>query len=331
MVSDSLWPHVLQHTRLPCSLLSPGGCANSCSLSQWCHPTIPSTVAPSLAALSLSQHQGFFPMCLPFSSDGQNIGTSASGSVLSITQGRFHLDWLFWFPYCPRDSLESSTASTIQKHQFFSAQPSFYPTLTSVYKYWKNHLALTRWTFVGKVMSTQSFFSKEQVPFNFMAVFTALSDFGDQKKKKNLLLFPLFPICLPWSNGPDAMILGFWMLSFKPAFYLSSFTCIERLFSSSSLSAIRLISSTYLRLFIFLLVILIPVYTSSSLVFHAMFSKYKLNKQVTILTYSFRNLEPVHCFMSCSNCCFLIIIQVSQETGKVVWYSHLFKKLIHTV
>ena len=69
------------------------------------------------------------------------------------------------------------------------------------------------------------------------------------------------------------------MLSFKPAFTLSSFTFIKRLFSSFLLSAIRVLSSAYLRLFIFLLAILIPAYDSSSLAFHIMYSAYKLNKQ----------------------------------------------------
>ena len=64
--------------------------------------------------------------------------------------------------------------------------------------------------------------------------------------------------------GPDAMILVFWMLSFKPTFSVSSFTFIKRLFSSSSLSAIRVVSSAYLRLLIFLLEILIPACASSS-------------------------------------------------------------------
>ena len=79
--------------------------------------------------------------------------------------------------------------------------------------------------------------------------------------------------------GLDAMLLVFWMLSFKPAFSLSSFTFIKRLFSSSSLSAIRVVSSAYLRLLIFLLAILIPACALSSLAFCLMYSAYKLNKQ----------------------------------------------------
>ena len=79
--------------------------------------------------------------------------------------------------------------------------------------------------------------------------------------------------------GPDAMIFVFWMLSFKPTFSLSSSTFIKRLFSSSSLSAIRMVSSAYLRLLIFLPAILIPACASSSPVFLMMYSAYQLNKQ----------------------------------------------------
>ena len=79
--------------------------------------------------------------------------------------------------------------------------------------------------------------------------------------------------------GPDAMTLVFWMLSFKPTFSLSSFTFIKRVFSSSWLSAIRIVSSAYLRLLIFLLAISIPACISSSLAFHMIYSAYKLNKQ----------------------------------------------------
>ena len=79
--------------------------------------------------------------------------------------------------------------------------------------------------------------------------------------------------------GPDAMILVFWMLSFMPAFSLSSFTLIKRLFSYSSVSAIRVVSSAYLRLLMFLLVILIPACDLSSSAFHMMYSAGKLNVQ----------------------------------------------------
>ena len=76
--------------------------------------------------------------------------------------------------------------------------------------------------------------------------------------------------------GLDAMILGFWMLVLKRTLSLSSFTLLKRLFSSSSLSAIRVVSSAYLILLIFLSNILIQAYDSSSQAFHMMYSAYKL-------------------------------------------------------
>ena len=87
--------------------------------------------------------------------------------------------------------------------------------------------------------------------------------------------------------GLDAMILVFWMLSFKPAFSLTSFTYIKRLFSSSLLSPISVVSSAYLKILIFLLAILIPACASFSLAFHIMYSAYWLKKQGD-------NIQPWH-------------------------------------
>jgi len=107
-----------------------------------------------------------------------------------------------------------------------------------------------------------------------MAAVTICSDFGAPKNKVSHCF-----LCFPIVTELDAMIFVFWMLSFKQAFSLSSFTFINRLFSSSLLSAIRVVSSAYLRWLIFLLAILIPACVSSSLAFHMIYSAYKLNKQ----------------------------------------------------
>ena len=125
-----------------------------------------------------------------------------------------------------------------------------------------------------------------------------------------------------------AMIFVFWMLSFKPTFLLSSFTFIKRLFNSSSLSALRVVSPAYRTLLISLPAILIPACASSSPAFLMMYSVYKLNKQgddIQPWCIPFPYLEPVCCSMSSSNCCFLTCIQISQEAGNVVWYAHPFK------
>ena len=154
------------------------------------------------------------------------------------------------------------------------------------------------------------------------------SDFGAPKNKV-WHCFHCFPIYFHDVMGPDAMIFVFWMLSLKPAFSLSSFTFTKRLFSSSSLSAIKVVSSAYLRLLISLLAILIPAYASSSPAFPMMYSAYKLNKHGD-------NLQPWHTPFPILNHSIVPCPQVSQEAGKVVWYSSLFKNfpqfvVIHTV
>ena len=156
-----------------------------------------------------------------------------------------------------------------------------------------------------------------------MATVTICSDFGAQEEEI-CHYFHLFPLYWPCSNCLEGMTLVFWIFSFKPALSLSSLTLIKRLFSSSLLSAIRVVSSAYLRLLMFLLPILIQTCNSSSLAFLLMCSAYRLEKwQQTALSYSFLNLKPISCSIQGFNCCFLTCIQVSQETGKMVWYSHL--------
>ena len=131
----------------------------------------------------------------------------------------------------------------------------------------------------------------------------------EPKKIKSLTVSIIPPSICHEVMWPDCHDLSFLSPSFKPAFSLSSFTFIKRHFSSS-LSAIRVVSSAYLRLLIFLLAILIPVCASSSPAFLMIYSAYKLNKQGDSIQplYSFPNLEPVCCSMSSSNCCFLTYI-----------------------
>ena len=111
-----------------------------------------------------------------------------------------------------------------------------------------------------------------------MAAVTICSDFG-VPQNEICHYFHCFPSICHEMMWADALILVFWMLSFKPTFSLSSFIFIKRLFSSSSLSAIRVVSSLYLRFLIFLPAVLIPACASSSPVFHMMYSAYKLNEQ----------------------------------------------------
>ena len=194
---------------------------------------------------------------------------------------------------------------------------------------WKT-TALTRWTFVGKVMSLVfNMLSRLVITFlprskclliSWMQSLSAVT--LEPPKIKSVTISTVSPSICYVVMGLDAMIFVFWMLIFKPTFSLSSYTFIKRLFSSFSLSAIRVVSSAYLRLLIFLLAILTPACASSSPAFLMMYSAYKLNNQgdniCTALTYSFPDLQSVCCSMSRSNCCVLTCIQISQEAGQVV-------------
>ena len=119
----------------------------------------------------------------------------------------------------------------------------------------------------------------------------------EPRKIKSVTVSTFSPIYLPWTDGPHAMIFFFWILSCKPAFSLSSFTLIKRVFNST-LSAIRVVSSAYLRLWIFLQETLILACASSSPIFYMMYSA---GWQYTALMYSFADLEPVCGSMSGSN------------------------------
>ena len=168
------------------------------------------------------------------------------------------------------------------------------PTPTSIHDYWKT-IPLTRQILVGKVIS---------LLFNMLSrlvtIFLPRSKYLlilwlqspstvtlEPKKIKSVTVSSVSSSVCHQVLRLDAMIFMFWMLSFKPAFSLSSFTFTERLFSSSLFFAIRLVSSAYLRLLIFLLANLIQACASSSPAFLMMYSAFKLNKQSD-------NIQPWH-------------------------------------
>ena len=119
-------------------------------------------------------------------------------------------------------------------------------------------IALTRWTFVSKVMSLLFSFVRAFLPRSKRLLISWLQSPSavilEPKKKKNCHCFHFFPFNLPWSDGTRCYDLCFLNVEFS-AFSLASFTLIKRFFSSSSLSAIRVVSSAYMRLLIFLLAI----------------------------------------------------------------------------
>ena len=168
----------------------------------------------------------------------------------------------------------SSNASILRHSAFFTVQLSHRYVTTG------KTIALTRWTFVGKVMSLLL-----NMPSRLVITFLPRSKhlliswlqspsavISEPKEIKSDTVSTVSPSICHEVMGSDAMIFVFWMLSFKPTFSLSSFTFIKRLFSSSSLSAIRVVSSAYLRLLRFHLAILIPACVSSSPAFLMMYT-----------------------------------------------------------
>ena len=138
VVSDSLRPHGVQHTRLPCPSPTPGACSNSCPLSWWCHPTISSSFIPFFSCLQSFPASGSFPMSQFFASGGQN-GASASVLPMNIQD---------WFPLgliglislqCKGlDSQESSPTPQLKSINSLALR-NYGLTLISINDYWKNH------------------------------------------------------------------------------------------------------------------------------------------------------------------------------------------------
>ena len=139
VVSDSLWPHGLQHARPPCPSPTPGVCSNSCPSSRWCPPTISSSVFPFSYLQSFPSIRVFsnesglrirWPKCWNFS-----FSISPSNEYSGLIS--FKIDWFDLLAIQKISRVFSNT--TVQKHQFFCAQLSLCSALTSIHDYWKNH------------------------------------------------------------------------------------------------------------------------------------------------------------------------------------------------
>ena len=136
VMSDSA-PHGLQYARLPCPSLSPRGCSNSCPSTQWCHPTNSSSVVPFSSCPQSFPASGSFLMSQLFASGGQSTGASASASVLPMDiQGWFLLGLTSLISLQSKGLSRVFSSTTIQKPQFFDAQPSVW---CNSHKYSKNH------------------------------------------------------------------------------------------------------------------------------------------------------------------------------------------------
>ena len=126
-MSNSSWPHGLQHRRLPCSSLSLGVCSSSCPLGQWCYLTISSSVMLFFFCLQSFPVSGSFPVSWLFTASVLSIGPSASASVKGLMNeysGLIYFDWFDLLVIQGTSRVFSST--TVQKHQFLGSQPSLW-------------------------------------------------------------------------------------------------------------------------------------------------------------------------------------------------------------
>ena len=230
VVSESLQPHGLQHARLPCPSPTPRAYSNSCPLSQWCHPTISSSVIPFSSFLQYFPASGSFPRSQFFASGGQSTVASASASVLPMNiQDWFPLGWTGLDLLAVQETLKSllqhhsSKASILRCSAFFIVQLS-YPYMTT-----GKTLALTRQTFVDKVMallfnmlsglvitflprSKRLLISRLQSPSRVTL---------EPPKIKSATVSTVSPYICNEVMGPDGMILVFWMLSWSQLFHSS--------------------------------------------------------------------------------------------------------------
>ena len=140
VVSDSMQLHELQHTRPPCPSPTPGVYPNSRPLSQWCHPTIPSSIVPFSSCPLSFPASGSFPMSQLFTSGGQSIGISVSASVLPMnTQDWSPLGWTGWISLQTKGLSRVFSNTTVQSINSSALSFLYSPTLASIHDHWKNH------------------------------------------------------------------------------------------------------------------------------------------------------------------------------------------------
>ena len=250
-MSGSFQPHGLKHARLPYPPLSPGVCSNSCPLSWWCYLTTSSSAALFSFCLQSFSASGSFSMSWFFASCGHSIGASASASVLLVSiQGWFPLGLTGLISLLSKGlsrvflQHHNSKAPNLWRSAFFMVQRSLLYMTTG------KTIALTIWTFIGKMMCLlfnmlSRFLTafKKQASSNPMATVTICSDTGVQEKKM-CHCFCFFPFYFP-RMGPDAIILvsECWILS---QLFHSPLSPSSR----GSLVPLRLLSSEWYRLHI---------------------------------------------------------------------------------
>ena len=208
-MSGCLRSHGLQHTRLPCPSPFPRVCSDSCPSSRWCYPTILSSVTHFSSWPQSFPASGSFPMNWLFASGGQSIGASASASVLPKNiQGSFPSGLTGLISLLSKELSRVFFRTTVWKHRFFGAQPSLWSN--SYIHTWllEKNIALTRQTFVRKVMSllfnTLSRFVVDFLPRSKCLLISwpqSPSALILEPKKIVSHCFHCFPIYLPWNHG----------------------------------------------------------------------------------------------------------------------------------
>ena len=140
VMSDSLWPHGLQHTRPPCPSPTPRVYSNSCPLSRWCHPTISSSAIPFSSCLQSFPTSGSFPITQFFASGGQSMEFQLQHQSFQwIFRTDFLQDGLVGSPCSPRDSQESPPTPQFKSINSLALSFLYSPILTSIHDYWKSH------------------------------------------------------------------------------------------------------------------------------------------------------------------------------------------------
>ena len=225
VVSYSFWPHRLQNTRPPSPSPALEACSYSCPSSWWCHPTISSSVIPF--CFQSFPASGSFPVSQFFASGGQSIRASASASVPPMNiQDRFPFGLTGLVSLQSKGLSRVLSNTTVQKHQFFGAQPYLWSN-SHIHLSANSHMstgktiALTRWTFDGKVMSfLLNTLSRLVIAFLSRGKHLLISWLQSpsavilEPKKISVTVSHCFPIYLPWSDGNGCRDLRFFDVEF---------------------------------------------------------------------------------------------------------------------
>jgi len=215
-MSDSLLPHELQLTKLPCPSVFPGICSNSCPLSQRCYLAISSSATLFSFCLHSFPELGSFPMNQFIASGGQSTGVSASASGLPINpQGWFLLGWTGWISLQTKGLQESSphhsSKASILWRSAFCIEQLTHPHMTT-----EKTIAMTRWTYVCKLMSLLfNKLSRLVITFLLRSKYLLISWLQSlsavilEPKKIKSLTFHCSPIYLPWNDGTKCHDLRF--------------------------------------------------------------------------------------------------------------------------